>query len=69
LTRGGGDAGDNSKRRPFADARKYPTMPPRTPIRGPESTHKAMPCRATLVPGSPLRSVRGGNEGCVGSLP
>jgi len=22
-----------------------------------------------LVPGSPLRSVRGGNEGCVGSLP
>ena len=35
---------------------------PRTPIRGAQS-HERRPCRATLGPGPPLRSVRGGTIG------
>ena len=49
-----------------------PTKLPDNAAPDPDPGPRADPngvCLWPLVPGSSLRSVRGGNEGCVGSLP
>ena len=47
-------------------AKKNPILPPRTPIRGPRVARHGLACGSWRGPGTPLRSVRGGNRGSVG---